>query len=134
MKKTLVVIFLGLTLATNLSFAQGIVPQTCQRDPNVNNPTAKCNLSELKTLAINIVYFLITTAGTITLLFVLWGGVQMLLSAGSPERIKKGKQTLYNALLGFVIVLAAYIIVSLIVNKLTGTNQGFQGLVNFFTP
>lgn len=44
----------------------------------------------------------------------------MIFSAGNPKLIETGKQTLFNAILGLIIVLAAYLIINVVLTKLSG--------------
>ena len=43
---------------------------------------------------------------------VVYGGVKMMMSAGSPEGIKQGRGIILNAVIGIAIALGAYIIIS----------------------
>lgn len=70
-----------------------------------------CTINDLTNLVYIIVNYLIGMAGFVAIFFVVWGGVQMLLSGGNPERIKDGKSTIFNALLGLVLTLLSYLIV-----------------------
>lgn len=60
-------------------------------------------------------------AGIILLFFMVFGGISMIAGAGSqnPEQVAKGRQAVTSALIGFIIVFAAYWIVQLI-EVLTG--------------
>lgn len=58
--------------------------------------------------------------GGLALLMLVWGGFQWLTSAGSPERITKGTQTMLWAVIGVILVLASYMVVSTFTNLLTG--------------
>jgi len=63
----------------------------------------------------------IVVAGVILLFFLISGGIGLISAAGNnnPEAAEKGKKTVTTALIGFVVVFAAYWIVQLI-GKLTG--------------
>ncbi|KKU12179.1 MAG: hypothetical protein UX19_C0005G0011 [Candidatus Woesebacteria bacterium GW2011_GWA1_45_8] len=60
-------------------------------------------------------------AGLIMLFFLVFGGISMIASAGqdNPERAAKGRQAVTAALIGFIIIFAAYWIVQ-IIEALTG--------------
>lgn len=62
-------------------------------------------------------------AGIILLIFLIGAGISMISGAGqnNPEKMEKGKKAATSALIGFVIVFAAYWIVQLI-GKITGVN------------
>jgi len=58
--------------------------------------------------------------GSLTLLMLVWGGFQWLTSAGNPEKVKKGSQTMVWAIIGVVLVFASYLILTTYLNYLTG--------------
>ena len=59
--------------------------------------------------------------GALTLLMLVWGGFTWLTSAGNPERVKKGTQTMVWAAIGVLLVFASYFIVTNFIEYLTGT-------------
>ena len=67
----------------------------------------------------NIIQALLGITGALALLMFVWGGFQWLISGGSPERVKKGKDTLIWATLGIVIIITAYTLVYAIVSGLS---------------
>ena len=58
-------------------------------------------------------------AGAIAVVFVIIGGYQYLTSAGNEESAEKGKKTLINAIIGIVVIILAYAIISVIVNQVS---------------
>ena len=50
---------------------------------------------------------LLLIATPLVAIFIVVGGIQILFSAGNPEKFKKGKQTLLYTVIGFGIVLVA---------------------------
>lgn len=55
-------------------------------------------------------------AGIILLFLLIFGGVAIILGAGkgNEERIQQGKQTITSALIGFLVVFAAYWIIQIV--------------------
>jgi len=53
-------------------------------------------------------------AGIILLFILVFGGFTIFLSAGNPEKIKKGTGMITSALIGFLIIFAAYWIIELL--------------------
>jgi len=53
--------------------------------------------------------------GVIFLILAIYGGFKWMTAAGNEESVEKAKKTITNAILGLVIVLAAYAIVKFIV-------------------
>lgn len=76
------------------------------------------NISSLVTTFLNIAFVL---AGLILLFFFIFGGIGMISNAGSdnPQQMEQAKKTVTSALIGFVIVFAAYWIVQLL-GKIAG--------------
>jgi len=54
--------------------------------------------------------------GGVVLLMVFWGASSWLLSAGNPEKIKSGSQTMMWALIGAIITVASYLILNPVLN------------------
>ena len=68
----------------------------------------------------NVILALLGLSGSIALLMFVWGGMQWLISGGSAERVKKGKDTIIWAVLGLVVIFTAYTLVSVVVKALAG--------------
>jgi len=68
-------------------------------------------------------------AGIILLLLLIFGGISMIMGAGqdNPEQAAKGRQAATAAVIGFIIIFAAYWIVQ-IIEVLTGLNILKPGL------
>lgn len=99
-------------------------------DEQVNNlrgPTGfkfeSGNIGDIVTTVLNYAF---TFAGIGLLIFFIYGGFQLFLSAGDPKKVSEGKTTITNALVGFVIVFVAFWIVQLI-SRLLGLNSLFGG-------
>jgi len=76
------------------------------------------SIGDFGLVAINYGRFIFGISGSIALLFVIIGGMMMLFSFGNPEYMTKGKSTLIAAIIGLVIIFAAYLIVALVVKSL----------------
>ncbi len=83
----------------------------------LKNPIGVKNLNE----AIGkIIKAALGLSGAVALLMFVWGGVQWLISGGSAERVKAGKNTLTWATIGLVVIFTAYVLVNLVVKTLEG--------------
>jgi len=60
----------------------------------------------------------LSIVGALVLLMFVWGGFKWLTSAGSPEKVKTGTQTMIWAAIGAVIVFASYIILQNVLKAL----------------
>ena len=86
------------------------------------NQTGKgpCTFCDMLKVASNLVDFLTRLALVAGVAAVVGGGFMMLISGGSEERFKKGKNLVTNAVIGIVIALTAWIIVNTLFHILTG--------------
>jgi hypothetical protein len=66
-------------------------------------------------------------AGMALLVYFIYGGLQLLTSGGDPKKIQSGKSIITNALLGFVIIIIAFLIVQVV-----GLFLGVQGITSVF--
>jgi hypothetical protein len=71
-------------------------------------------------IIVRVIQVLLGFAGLIALVYIILGGFQMVTSQGNDETIKKGKKTLTNAIIGLVIILLSYIIVTIVVKAAFG--------------
>jgi len=108
-----VVLFFAQTAA-----AAGLVPCSGGYD---------CTLCDLLKLIVNIANFMVKDVlPPLAGLLFLIGGIMMVVSAGSEERYKKGKQVLVNTAIGVVIVLGSWVIVNTIIVTLGKNVDTFQ--------
>lgn len=65
--------------------------------------------------------YIFTMAGLILFVMLVWGGFEMLLGASDPKQQQAGQQRLTAALVGFILIFAAYWIAQL-VEKIFGVS------------
>lgn len=61
--------------------------------------------------------------GVIFLILIIYGGITWMTAGGSEEKIKKAKGLIVNSIIGLVIILAAYSIVSFIFTQIGGVTS-----------
>lgn len=61
-----------------------------------------------------LVAFLIPLGAVVLFAFLLWGGFDFLMANGEPEKIKSGKAKITSGLIGFILLVSAYIITRII--------------------
>lgn len=93
-----------------------LVPSDCANDPT--NFDA-CNSADLQQLIINVIVFIRDISIVIAVLFILWGGFLILTSGGSSDRLGKGKKSITAAIVGIVIVLAAWLAINIFITTFT---------------
>jgi len=84
------------------------------------NPDAAA-LSEIPTYVGNLLSAMIPLIGIVSFIMILVGGFSILTSAGNPEGMKKGSQTITLAIAGLALAVISWLILLLIKN-LTGVD------------
>lgn len=80
-------------------------------------------INNLSDVVNKLVAFLIPVAGIILLLVLIWGGYDYLISQGNPEKIKGAQAKITTGIIGFVLLVVAYVLVRLI-TKIFGLDIG----------
>lgn len=75
---------------------------------------------------INIIQFMLSIAGSVALLFFVWGGVRWVTSGGAPDRVQAGVDIMREALIGLFIMFCAWILVNYAVAFLLGEGGNFK--------
>jgi len=87
----------------------------------VTNPNPSNSLNEFLKLGLNVAHLILGVVGALTLLMFVYGGLVWVLSGGSADRVKKGKDIIVGSVIGLVIVFSSYLIVQFVsVNILGG--------------
>lgn len=80
--------------------------------PACANQAGGCEtLDSLIQLGVNYGRFIMGLAGSLALLFFVWGGFLLLTSAGSVDKVKQGKNKMVAATVGLIIIFSAFTIV-----------------------
>ncbi len=65
-------------------------------------------------------------AGSLALLFFIYGGFLWLTSGGSPDKIKKGRDVFLWSVVGLVIIFSSYMMVDFVIKALTKSQTNVQ--------
>lgn len=87
--------------------------------------TYNCSLCDFFMLIRNMVDFLITYTFLIAVIAIAVGGILIMFSFGSPARLEKGKEAIKAAIIGIVVAIMAWTIISIVISLLTG-GSGFN--------
>lgn len=115
----LIALLIGLqsipVLAQSYSFKEdsGVGQTAKEAGYDTNKPEIETRISQL----INIV---LSVLGVLFLILIIYGGVIWMTAAGNEEKAKKAKELITEAVIGLIIVLAAYAITFFVVNRLIG--------------
>ena len=81
----------------------------------------------LGTIVSILFYYLFTLAGLLLLLYLIFGGLSLMLSRGDPKAVQSAKAKITSALMGFIVVFASYWIVQIV-----GKVLGLDAITNIF--
>ncbi len=70
-------------------------------------------------LILSIIHLLLFISGSLAVLFIIIGGFFYITSNGNQERAERGRKTVTNAIIGLIIVMLSYTIVSVIQNTVS---------------
>lgn len=92
--------------------------------PNCSGPD--CNFCHVVELVNNIINWLITILTVVAVIALVVAGIRMVTSGGNSETLQKAKGTFVNIIIGFVLVLAAWLIVDTLLKFVTENGQGLE--------
>lgn len=87
------------------------------------------NVDTAEELAIMVIQYCLGIAGLVAVVYLIMGGFSYITAAGNEEQTKKATKTLLNAVIGLVIIFAAFAIVNTIQNNVLQVNEG-GGTIN----
>lgn len=101
----------------------------CTVNLGQNGLASAANWNQLWLIGVALLDDLLKVGGVVAVVFVLYGGFRYVTSQGNPENTKAAWGTIFNALVGLVVAVAATEIVNFIGNKLGGS-ETVNGLPN----
>ncbi|HUD10652.1 MAG TPA: pilin [Candidatus Saccharimonadales bacterium] len=75
------------------------------------------SLSDVWLIAAAIIDILLRVAALITIIMVIYGGIEFITSQGDPEKAKNARGTVVNGLIGLVIAISATTLISFIAGR-----------------
>ncbi|MFH0955946.1 MAG: hypothetical protein V1801_01900 [Candidatus Falkowbacteria bacterium] len=84
------------------------------------------SLNDMVSVVTKIAAIILSIVGSLSLLAFVAGGLMMMLSAGNPEWVTRGKQTIIGAVIGLVIVFTSYTIIFFVFKSL-GITEPVKG-------
>jgi len=70
---------------------------------------------------------LFALSGVVAVFYIIWGGYQYIISAGG-ETAENAKKTITNAIIGLIIIIAAWAIVSFVLSRLGASTESTGSL------
>ena len=123
-KKTLTHAFIGLAIVMSAYVIMNAIRIALLGSSGVfaNCATKQC-VDTAGSLVTNAVQWVIGIAGTVAVIFVVYGGISYATSAGDPGKLQKAKQTIIYALIGLAIVGLAEMITAFVSGMIKDANN-----------
>lgn len=99
-----------------------LAPQ-CTGNPMITGEST-CTLCDFLALIDNVVKFATQLVFVLVVIYMIWGAFLIITSGGSKDRVTKGRKIITSAIIGMVIVLGAWLIVSTVFLVVTGGYEG----------
>jgi len=77
--------------------------------------------SKASDLVTTVVTWITYIAGAAAFIYLVYSGILYISAAGNPDQAKKGQQGIINAVIGIIVVVLAYTIISVAKNAASGT-------------
>lgn len=77
--------------------------------------------SSIGELVSTVVTWISLIVGILAFIYLIYSGIMYITAAGNPDQAKKGQQGIINAIIGVIICIFAYTIVSLVSKQVSGT-------------
>jgi hypothetical protein len=84
----------------------------------------RCSEGNLGAIFVTIINWALAIAFILAVIFLIYGGFQYILSGGNEELAKNGRQAIFNALVGIVIIVLSYVIVQIVYRFVSGSGGG----------
>ncbi len=110
-------------ISPDIVSAENIVPCNGVGD----GPDGACQTCHFVQLGNNLVRWLVGAMAAIATVAVVIGGLNMVTAGGDTGKISHGKELIQNALIGFVILLAAWLIIDTVMKTLVGNGNTVPG-------
>lgn len=64
-------------------------------------------------VATSVIEVLLVVGGALAVIYLIWAGIQYITSAGSPDKAKAARGGIVNAIIGIIVIMAAFFIIRL---------------------
>ncbi len=82
----------------------------------------ECKIGDLFLVVIALINYLLSLAGFVAMVFIVWAGWSMVVAGGNEEKIEGAKAAFSDAIIGFFLLLIAYLLIDAIINILSGSH------------
>lgn len=101
-------------------------PVVSAAELNTYENTGVVTIQAIQTLFTNVISVIVALAGVALFIMFVMSGFTFLFSGGDPKKLEQARGTLTNAIVGLVVIVAAYLILRLI-----GAFSGYTDITKF---
>jgi type IV secretion system pilin len=105
------------------SAQQGLIDTASDAQLTSDATIEDVNKNEITDIISKIIGYILAMLGVILLVQIIFAGYSWMMSGGNEESIKKAKDKIVSSIIGLVIIMAAYILVSAIFGLLVEATQ-----------
>ncbi len=116
--------FSALIVPAQFAHAQGLNPFAGQLSSTANVIDSDHTMQNLDVLIVNMIKAVMSLLGIILLVLIIYSAFLWMTAAGNATQVAKAKTILTNAIIGLILVMAAYGITLFIVSALNGEDTG----------
>ena len=120
---TTIIVFTILILLKPGLVSAGIVPCGTSENPE------PCNLCHFFQMLQTIINGTALVLGAFAAIYIVIGGITMLISGGEPEKVNQGKRMITYTIFGIIVAFVAWIIISEVMLILVGEGKGTKGVM-----
>lgn len=84
----------------------------------------RCEEGGIGEIFVTVINWALAIAFILAVIYLIYGGFRYILSAGNDAAATAGRQTIFNALVGIVIIVLSYVIVQIVYRFVSGTGGG----------
>lgn len=122
-KKALYQAFLGLAIVMSANVIMTAIRIALVGDGNISDCATQNGCVDANDMITNAIQWVIGIAGVVSAIFVVYGGISYITSAGDPSKLQKAKNMIIYALIGLAIVALAETITAFVSNMIRQANS-----------
>lgn len=78
------------------------------------------DVNDIICIGLNIINFLLSITGGVFILMIVYGGIRYITSIGSPDNVRQARDTIFNAIIGLVIIILVLVLLNAVQQGITG--------------
>ncbi len=109
-----------LTLVPQASHAQ-LIDDVLECDESTG---VRCDEGNLGELFVTVINWALGIGAMLAVIFLIYGGFRYILAGGNEESAKAGRQAIFNALIGLVVIVLSLLVVQIVYRFVAGGGNG----------